>query len=212
MARLSLTKASLTKQKSLLKTFGDVLPSLDLKRRQLSAEREKARRSLQQAQEKAAKLEPEIARNIPMLANDSIDLHNLVRLSHIDLTEENLLGTHLPKVGAVSIEVRDYGLLTKPFWVDQLVGMLKIALETQIQIQVAQRRLELLTDAERKVTQRFNLFDQVLIPRTKGNIKKISIYLSDAERAGVVNSKLAKKKKEKQEEENARISAEGMLP
>ena len=33
MARLSLTKASLTKEKSLLRTFQDVLPSLDMKRR-----------------------------------------------------------------------------------------------------------------------------------------------------------------------------------
>jgi V/A-type H+-transporting ATPase subunit D len=36
----------------------------------------------------------------------------------------------------------------------------------------------------------------VLIPKTKGNIKKIQIYLADAERAGVINSKLAKGKKE----------------
>ncbi len=207
MARLSLTKASLTKQKALLKTFVDVLPSLDLKRRQLSAEREKARRSLRQAQERAADLEPEISRSMPMLANDRIDLNNLVMLRHIDLVEENLLGTHLPRVNRVEVEVRDYGLLTKPFWVDHLVGMLKTALETQIQIQVAQRRVELLTEAEKKVTQRFNLFDQVLIPRSKGNIKKISIYLSDAERAGVVNSKLAKKKKEKQALANAQAVA-----
>ena len=75
---------------------------------------------------------------------------------------------------------------------------LKIALETQIYSQVAQRRLELLKQAERTVTQRFNLFDKVLIPQTKANIKKIQIYLADAERAGVINSKLAKRKKEQE--------------
>lgn len=52
--------------------------------------------------------------------------------------------------------------------------------------------------AERSVTQLFNLFGKVLIPKTKGNIKTIQICLVDAERAGVINSKLAKSKKEKE--------------
>ncbi len=87
-------------------------------------------------------------------------------------------------------------MLTKPFWVDALIIVLQAALEANIRIQVARRRLELLEDAEKTVTQRYNLFDKVLIPRTEKNIRRISIYLADAERAGVVNSKIAKRKKE----------------
>jgi V/A-type H+-transporting ATPase subunit D len=198
MARLSLTKASLSQQKAQLKTFSAVLPSLDLKRRQISAEREKASRELQEATGRASDLESHIASRIPMLANDTIDLKDLVSLKRIDLAEENLLGTRVPSIRTMDIEVRSYGLLTKPFWVDPLVGMLRTSLELQIRIQVARQRVAILREAERKVTQRFNLFDQILIPRTKANIKRISIYLSDQERAAVVNSKLAKKKKEAQ--------------
>ncbi len=47
----------------------------------------------------------------------------------------------------------------------------------------------------RTVTQRVNLFDKVLIPQTRENIKRIRIALSDAERAAVVRSKIAKKKR-----------------
>ena len=61
MARLSLTKASLTKQKQQLKAFEDVLPSLDLKRRQISAERAKAREKLAQTQQQLQELEAAIA-------------------------------------------------------------------------------------------------------------------------------------------------------
>ena len=46
----------------------------------------------------------------------------------------------------------------------------------------------------RKVTQRVNLFEKVLIPRTREQIRRIRIYLSDAERAAVVRSKIAKRK------------------
>jgi V/A-type H+-transporting ATPase subunit D len=72
-------------------------------------------------------------------------------------------------------------------------------MEQTIRIQVARRRVDALEQAERIVTQRYNLFDKVLIPRARQNIRNISIYLADAERAGVVNSKIAKRKKEHQE-------------
>jgi V/A-type H+-transporting ATPase subunit D len=198
MARLSLTKASLTKQKRQLKTFEGVLPSLDLKRRQLSAERAKAKQVLAETKQNLQNLETKIAKEIPMLSNELVDLKDIVKVTGVDLVEENVMGTRLPKINQAQIQVRDYALLGKPFWVDHLVQLLKKALETQIAIQVAQQRLELLNQAERKVTQKFNLFDKVLIPRAKANIKKIQIYLSDAERAGIVNSKIAKRKKQKE--------------
>jgi V/A-type H+-transporting ATPase subunit D len=199
MAKLSLTKASLTQQKKNLQTFEAVLPSLDLKRRQLSAERTQAQAVLGQTQQQLADLETSIAKELPMLSNQLVDLSDIVKVTGVDFVEENVMGTRLPKVNQVQIQVRDYALLGKPFWVDRLVDLLKSALENQITLQVFQQRVELLQQAERVVTQRFNLFDKVLIPKTKANIKKIQIYLADADRAGVVNSKLAKRKKEKQQ-------------
>ncbi|MCP9859960.1 MULTISPECIES: V-type ATP synthase subunit D [unclassified Cyanobium] len=198
MARLSLTKASLTKEKSLLRTFQDVLPSLDMKRRQIGAAREKARRLLAEAIEKAAAIEPDVAVRLPMVANKSIDLTDLVAVSSLEIGEENLMGTRLPVLQSLAFRVIPYGVLTKPFWVDALVVVLQQAMEQSIRIQVARRRVEQLEQAERIVTQRYNLFDKVLIPRARQNIRKISIYLADAERAGVVNSKIAKRKKEHQ--------------
>lgn len=196
MSRLSLTKASLSRQKGLLKTYHDVLPSLDLKRRQLGAERETARRQLEQARSRAAAIAAEVGRSCPMLAHERIDLSDLVTIAAVHQVEENLMGTRLPKLERVDFHVAAYGLLSRPFWVDAVIGWLQEALRNQLELRVAEQRLELLRQAERKVTQRFNLFDKVLIPRTRRNIKTITIYLADAERAGVVNSKIAKRKKQ----------------
>ncbi len=197
MGRITLTKASLSHQKDLLKTYSAVLPSLDLKRRQISAERARARRELQALEQRARDLEADVARICPMLAHEHIRLEGLARVVEVRLAEENLIGTRLPRVEAIRVEVADYGLLSLPFWVDQVVSRLREALETQIRLQVARERIERLLEAERTVTQRFNLFEKVLIPRTRSTIRSIAIYLSDAERAAVVNSKLAKRKKER---------------
>ncbi len=198
MAKLSLTKASLTKQKKQLKIFQEVLPSLELKRRQLSVEQSKAKEVLAQTQKQLAALELAITEKLPMLSNQLVELTDIVKVTGVELGEENVLGTRLPKINQVQIQVWDYALLGKPFWVDHLVDLLKSALETKIEIQVFQQRVVLLHQAERVMTQRFNLFDKVLIPKTKTQIKKLQIYLADVERAGIVNSKLAKRKQEKQ--------------
>ena len=68
-----------------------------------------------------------------------------------------------------------------------LAMLLRDMLELRIRVQVEERRLTLLDAAIKTVTQRVNLFDKVLIPRTRENIRRIRISLSDAERAAVVN-------------------------
>lgn len=195
MARLALNKSSLSRQSRQLKTFQQFLPSLDLKRRQLMAERARARDSLARSREALAHFSGhQLGEKLPMLANRHVDLDGLVQVSHVELGDENVVGTHLPVLKRVEVTVADYSLLGKPHWVDPLVEYLRQALEMQLRIQVEERRLALLERAVRIITQRVNLFDKVLIPRTQKNIKKIKIYLADQERSAVVNAKLAKAK------------------
>ncbi|MEM8614817.1 MAG: V-type ATP synthase subunit D [Cyanobacteria bacterium P01_H01_bin.105] len=195
MARLALNKASLTKLQRQLKTYKDVLPSLDLKRRQLLAEQAKAKRRLMEIRQQLEGLEPVIANDLLMLANQEVDLSDLIKVVGVDVEEENVMGTRLPKLEKTDIKVRDYALLGRPHWVERVVDALTTAVGLRLQLQVAEQRQVLLNQAAQKITQRVNLFDKVLIPRAQANIKKIQIYLSDAERAAVVNSKIAKRKK-----------------
>jgi V/A-type H+-transporting ATPase subunit D len=195
MARLALNKSSLSRQQSQLKTFERFLPSLDLKRRQLLAERNKARIALQRTREAIAQFTVDVGERLPMLSNNEIALRGLVRLTGVNLTEENIVGTRLPVLAGIAVEVRAYPLMARPHWVDAVVRELRVVLELRVRAQVEERRLALLEAAVKTITQRVNLFEKVLIPRARRNIKHIRIYLSDAERAGVVNSKIAKRKR-----------------
>ncbi len=195
MARLALNKSSLTRQTRQLKSYQEFLPSLDLKRRQLIQEYSKARRMFSDTRERLKDLDPLIAERLPMLSGERVVLSGIVKLRGVDLAEENVMGTRLPRLEEVHFDVHDYGLLGKPHWVDNTVAFLKQALTLRVEAQIAERRMELLGEAVRTITQRVNLFDKVLIPRTRAHIKKIRIYLSDGERAAVVRSKLAKAKK-----------------
>ncbi|MCG8361347.1 MAG: V-type ATP synthase subunit D [Kiloniellales bacterium] len=194
MARLQLSKSALNREERQLATFERFLPSLDLKRRQLLAERGKARERLAATREEIEALRRDVVEAIPMLANRDVDLTGLARIAEVGVGTENVLGARLPTLDAVRVEIHPYAFMAKPQWVDRVAADLECMVALRLRLQVEARRLALLEVAVKKITQRVNLFDKVLIPRARGNIKKIEVFLADAERAGVVRSKLAKRK------------------
>jgi V/A-type H+-transporting ATPase subunit D len=198
MARLQLSKTSLTSEKRKLDSFEKFLPSLDLKRRQLTAVRAGTVGGIADLNATIERLQRDVADKLPMLANTDIDLNDLVLVKAVKMSTENVVGVRLPRLDDVELEVRPYSYLGKPHWVDYTAKVLREMIELRLRLRVEQQRLELLDQAVRTVTQRVNLFDKVLIPRTRQNIKRIEIYLSDAERAAVVRAKIAKSKHHRQ--------------
>lgn len=196
MARLKLSKHELAKQRRQLALYRRTLPSLDLKRRQLTVALEQARRELASTREHARELERSIGEGMPMLADDEIQLDGLVTMTSCEIDEENLVGVRLPVLRGVRCNVADYSMLAKPAWVDFLVECLQEAAEDRARVQVALRRVSLLELHERRTTQRVNLFERILIPQAQRDIQRIQVYLGDQERAAVARSKLAKKKQQ----------------
>ena len=192
MAKLKLSKSALAQQRGQLSLYKRLLPSLDLKRRQLTVEVEKARTEVAAARQAADELEARIGAELPMLAESDLDFTGLVKMTDAVVEEENVVGVRLPALKYVNCEVADYSLLAKPVWVDALVQRLRDAAEQRARVSVAEKRIAILEQAVRRVTQRVNLFDRILIPTAKEHIKRIQIYLGDLERDAVVRSKLAK--------------------
>jgi V/A-type H+/Na+-transporting ATPase subunit D len=195
MARVALNKSTLSEQLRQLKTCHNFLPALDLKRRQLLSEQQKVREELEQLRRRQEALNPMIEKQLPMLGYEQIELAGLVKVTKVELAEENLMGIRLPKLGRLDVQITEYPFLAKPHWVDSVVQLLKQAIETGFQRQVVEKRLELLGHSAKVVSQRVNLFERVLIPRTEANIKRIRVYLSDSERASIVRAKIAKGEK-----------------
>jgi V/A-type H+-transporting ATPase subunit D len=193
VARLKLSKSSLQQQRDQMRLYGRLLPSLDLKRRQLTVELAKAHDERQRLEREAADLDRRIGAELPMLAGDRVDLSGLVRLTGYEVVEENVVGVRLPLLERATFEVAEYPLLTRPVWADLLVVRLKAAAEARVRVRVAEQRVEILGQAVKRMTQRVNLFDKILIPQAKRNIQRIMIFLGDQERSAVSTAKLTKK-------------------
>jgi V/A-type H+-transporting ATPase subunit D len=194
MAKVSLSKSSLQKERTQLKLYQKTLPSLDLKRQQLTIELGKAREEYEAIKARLDVLLSTTAAQLPMLALEKLELSGLVTMEAVNVGVENVVGVRLPVLKELKCSVRDYSLFTKPFWVDILADRLREAAELSARIHVAEERLKILELAKRRISQRVNLFEKVLIPSVKNNIKRIVTYLGDMERTSVVRSKIAKRK------------------
>ncbi|TAL52457.1 MAG: V-type ATP synthase subunit D [Methylovulum sp.] len=195
MSKQSFSKAALHKEAAQLKRYRQFLPSLDLKRQQLVAERYKATAELAKIEEQIRQCRTIISENLPMISDYHIALNDLVIISEVSLDHENSVGVKLPVLKGIGITIKPYSSYAKPHWVDQTVIQLKRMLELKVRLRINQRRLDILDAAVKKVTQRVNFFDKILIPRAQQTIKKISIFISDAERAAVVRAKITKQKR-----------------
>ncbi len=181
-----------------MRLYKRVLPSLELKRMQLTAELKRARGKVREAMDDEEILNQEIARQLPMLAHEKMDLSGLVAVESIDMGEENMVGVRLPTFVEVRFKVADYSMLATPHWTDVLVKRIQQMVSQKVLVQVMTERVRLLEKSVRKITQRTNLFEKILIPEAKRNIRKIQIYLADADRAAVIRSKITKRIRQKQ--------------
>ena len=77
MSQLKLSKSSLQKQREQMTLYRRLLPSLDLKRRQLTVELSKARKELERFRREVDELDRSIGEELPMMADDEIDLAGL---------------------------------------------------------------------------------------------------------------------------------------
>jgi V/A-type H+-transporting ATPase subunit D len=195
MSKLAINKSSLKKQRDQMKLFQRFLPSLDLKRQQLMAEIKRSQEELENAEEEVRQLTQSLTGLMEPLGAYDIDLAGLVTIDQVIVEEENVVGVRLPVAREVKFRTAEYSLLAKPFWVDFLVEYLQRSCTMRVHLQVRRQRVRRLEVAVRKTTQRVNLFEKVLIPNAKENIKQIQIGLAEQERSAVVRSKIAKKKR-----------------
>jgi len=194
MARLRASKQTLSRRRAELALYRRVLPSLDLKRRQLTLEHERARRALAEARAELARFEQAVGERLPMLADGRVHVEGLLDVRGVVTGEENLLGVRLPRLERIELARTAYARLAKPAWVDVAVEALEEAVRHRLQVAVQVRRVAALHAAMRRLTQRVNLFERVLIPGAVDDIKRIRIQLDDLEREAVIRSKIAKRR------------------
>lgn len=193
MAELKLTKNGLRDEERRLSQLNRYLPTLQLKKAMLQAEVQEARVEIAECkvrfderEKKVEEFSPLLARKGPFLPQEAVAVAEVVK------TYENIAGVEVPYFDRVEFEAIEWNLFDTPAWFDGAVAGLKKLAEAKERLAVAEEKKKALEEELRQVSIRVNLFEKILIPRAKKNIKKVKVFLGDQELAAVSRAKVAK--------------------
>ena len=205
MATIKLTKNELKAQKDSLKMYKRYLPTLTLKKQQLQTEIRSIDQRAKEVREKRKALEAEFSKWIAVFGEQNAFKPDMVTVKNIRKGTGNIAGVTIPIYEGADFSRGDYDLYSTPLWIDLAADRMEKALSYDLEADVLDEQVRLLSKELRTTTQRVNLFEKVKIPETKANIKKITVYLGDQQVAAVVRGKISKKNLEVASEKQTEI-------
>jgi V/A-type H+-transporting ATPase subunit D len=201
MAEIKLTKNELRSQQNRLNQLEKYLPTLQLKKAMLQAEVSEARVEIAKCEEEYDRQHQQVELYSPLLAEKiTIDLTDSVKIVKVDRRYENIAGVEVPYFEGIEFADFSYNLFETPPWIDPVVKGLRGLAEANVRIKIAREKKTALEKELREVSIRVNLFEKILIPRARNNIKKIKVFLGDQQLAAVSRAKVAKVKIEQRKE------------
>ncbi len=194
MAKLKLTKNEQKAQKDALKMYQRYLPTLTLKKQQLQSEIRTIDEKAKAVRAEKKALEEDFQKWISVFGEKDAFKPGMVTVKNIRKGWGNIAGVKIPIYEGADFGRGDYDLYSTPLWIDMAADRMQKELELDLQAEVLDEQVRLLSQELRTTSQRVNLFEKVKIPETKANIKKIGVFLGDEQVAAVVRSKISKKK------------------
>ncbi len=195
MSTLKLTKNELREQQKRLHLFERYLPTLQLKKARLQVEVN--RTSLENLQLKTEfKNRKNDLKEFASLAaqKGQVDILQFVEVSYVKKHYENVAGVEIPIFEEVLFKDFVYNLLDTPIWLDRSIDLIRLFVISKEKLLIGEEKKRALEKELKEVSIRVNLFEKILIPRSKQNIKKISVFLGDQQLAAVSQAKVAKLK------------------
>ena len=194
MAKIKLTKNELKVQKDQLKMFNRYLPTLMLKKQQLQTEIRTIDAKAKEVRAARVNLEKEFDKWIAVFGEREAFKPEMVTVKNIKKGTGNIAGVTIPIYEGADFGRGDYDLYETPLWIDMAADRMEKALSLDLEAEVLDEQVRLLSQELKTTTQRVNFFEKVKIPEAKANIKQSSVYLGDEQTAAVVRSKISKKK------------------
>jgi V/A-type H+-transporting ATPase subunit D len=193
MARLSLTRLDLKRQRERLSRFERFLPALRLRQQQLQLAMVNTDTPLRQARERLGAAHARFDAYRAVLADRAgLDVVAAARPTEIRTRSANVAGVVVPVLDEVGFADVAYSLFGTPPWVDRALEDLRAVHREEAAVQVLEEAHRRLQQELVRVLQRVNLFEKVKIPEARHAIHRIRVHLGDEMAAAVGRAKIAK--------------------
>jgi len=203
--KIKSTRTELKQQRDALARFRRYLPTLKLKQQQVQSSIVQMREIFRE-KDAAFKTTKKTISAYDGLFNDlaGVNFTKLATPDSVNTSKHSIAGVYVPQFETISFPKADFSLFATATWVDKALADLKKLNQQKVELEILQECLDLLQAELKKVMQRVNLFEKVMIPNTLENIRRIRIALGDQMTAGVARAKIAKAKLEQKEHEGSK--------
>ena len=184
-------KVSMQSLQKALKIREAALPTLKSKEAYLRITIKKERHRLADLQKALEKLRAGIGESERLYAefpDNRLDVHS------VEYDWDNIAGISIPSLGVMRFSTSSPSAVMDPAWMEWGVGVLESLARATAEIDVANRRIDMLEYARKKTTQKVNLYEKVQIPEFAAAILKIKRYLEDVENLGKAAQKITKER------------------
>jgi len=200
--KIKYTRTELKHQRDALARFKRYLPTLKLKQQQVQASIVQTREVFHKMWEAAEDTAKIIVVYEGLFNNVAgLNYRKLAQPDKINTSTHSIAGVYVPRFENIVFPKADYSFFGTAPWVDRALTDLRKLNQQRAELDILQECLDLLLAELKKVMQRVNLFEKVMIPNTLENIRRIRIALGDQMTAGVARAKIAKAKLEQKERE-----------
>ena len=196
MPKVKLTKTALKQERDSLKQFQRFLPTLQLKKQQLQLEMRTCLERIEANQIRESRFKEDLNGWLLLFGVDSVPerICEILEIRQVIAGTQNIAGVNVPVFEQVEFGGTGADLYHDEPWLDDALDAVKQIISIRAERNIIQKQYELIEAELRTTTQRVNLFEKVMIPDCKENIRKIQIYIGDQNTAAVARSKIAKKK------------------
>ena len=195
MAQIKLTKTELRIQQIKLAQLLKYLPTLQLKKAMLQVEINQAQTEIDLLVQSFQNEEAKVNEYSALFSErNSATFLSAITLSEVLVSHENIAGVDIPIFKEAIFAPSEYSLFDTPVWYESAIEGVKKLLTLKEKVKVSERKKQALAKELREVSIRVNLFEKIMIPRAKENIKRIKIFLGDQQLAAVSQAKVSKNK------------------
>lgn len=190
-------KTSLQQLEKQLKIRVRTLPTIKNKE---SALRMEVKRSKEKVEEFDEKLESILQQSSDILRLWGEFNPDLLIVEDVKFGVKKIAGVNTPVFEGASYQVKEFSIFNMPAWILDGIEYMKSLIDITLEREFWVRKMDLLSKARKKTTQKVNLYEKVQIPGFEDAIRKIKRVMEDEETLSKASQKIVKLRQAKEVE------------
>lgn len=188
-------KTALQQLEKQLKIREKALPTIKSKE---SALRLEVRRSKEKVAELDERLEDAMNKSSDIIRLWGEFNPDVLVIDDVKFETKKIAGVDTPVFLGASYSIRQFSVFNTPSWVLDGIDYMKSLIDMTLEREFFVRKMELLSKARKKTTQKVNLYEKVQIPGFQEAILKIKRFMEDEETLTKASQKIVKTRQTKE--------------